>query len=60
MSKADVKVTVFSSSATVYGDPTKLPITENTPRSCTNPYGQTKLMYEHTWRWQRNNPDGYE
>lgn len=37
---------VFSSSATVYGDPEKLPITEDAPRSATNPYGQTKLMIE--------------
>lgn len=38
---------VFSSSATVYGDPETLPIEENSPRSATNPYGQTKLMIEH-------------
>lgn len=37
---------VFSSSATVYGDPAKLPITEDLPLSATNPYGQTKLMIE--------------
>jgi UDP-glucose 4-epimerase len=37
---------VFSSSATVYGDPTKLPLTEDAPLSATNPYGQTKLMGE--------------
>lgn len=41
-----VKKLVFSSSATVYGDPAKLPITEGMPRSATNPYGQTKLMIE--------------
>ena len=38
---------IFSSSATVYGDPEILPITENSPRSCTNPYGQSKLVVEH-------------
>jgi len=37
---------VFSSSATVYGDPQHLPITEAAPLSATNPYGQTKLMGE--------------
>jgi UDP-glucose 4-epimerase len=37
---------VFSSSATVYGDPASLPIRENFPRSATNPYGGTKLMIE--------------
>ena len=37
---------VFSSSATVYGDPEQLPITEDAPLSATNPYGQTKLMGE--------------
>lgn len=37
---------VFSSSATVYGDPPKLPITEDSPLSATNPYGQTKLIGE--------------
>lgn len=37
---------VFSSSATVYGDPASVPITENFPRSHTNPYGHTKLVCE--------------
>ena len=37
---------VFSSSATVYGDPPSLPIREDFPLSATNPYGQTKLMGE--------------
>lgn len=37
---------VFSSSATVYGIPSELPITEEMPTSATNPYGQTKLMIE--------------
>ena len=37
---------VFSSSAAVYGDPASVPITENFPRSYTNPYGQTKLVIE--------------
>ena len=37
---------VFSSSATVYGQPERLPITEDAPLAATNPYGQTKLMAE--------------
>ena len=37
---------VFSSSATVYGDPRTLPIPEDAPLAATNPYGQTKLMAE--------------
>jgi UDP-glucose 4-epimerase len=41
-----VKRFVFSSSATVYGDPATLPITEDAPLSATNPYGQTKLIGE--------------
>jgi UDP-glucose 4-epimerase len=47
MVEYDVKNLVFSSSATVYGDPKNLPIDENSPRSCTNPYGQSKLTVEH-------------
>ena len=47
MSEYDVKNLVFSSSATVYGDPERLPIDESSPRSCTNPYGQSKLTVEH-------------
>jgi UDP-glucose 4-epimerase len=41
---------VFSSSATVYGDPVRLPITEDHPLSATNPYGRTKLMIEEILR----------
>ncbi len=41
---------VFSSSATVYGDPATLPITEDAPLTATNPYGQTKLMGEQILR----------
>ena len=43
---AHVKTFIFSSSATVYGDPVRLPITEDHPRSATNPYGHTKLVIE--------------
>jgi UDP-glucose 4-epimerase len=45
-----VKRFVFSSSATVYGQPERLPITEDAPLSATNPYGQTKLMGEQILR----------
>lgn len=47
MEKYQVFNFVFSSSATVYGDPEQLPITETAKRSTTNPYGQTKLMIEY-------------
>ena len=47
MTSAQVKNLIFSSSATVYGDPEALPIVESSPRSATNPYGQSKLMIEH-------------
>ena len=50
MQKHDVKKLVFSSSATVYGDPHKVPITEDFPLHATNPYGQTKLMIEEILR----------
>ncbi len=46
MRKADVRTLVFSSSATVYGEPASLPIREDFPLSATNPYGQSKLMME--------------
>lgn len=47
MKEHGVKKLVFSSSATVYGMPEKMPITEEFPLSTTNPYGSTKLMIEH-------------
>ena len=46
MKKHDVKNIIFSSSATVYGDPNEVPILENAPLSATNPYGRTKLFIE--------------
>ncbi len=46
MAKHGVKKLVFSSSATVYGNPERLPIEETFPLSATNPYGRTKLMIE--------------
>jgi len=46
MRRASVHTLVFSSSATVYGDPASVPIREDFPLSATNPYGWTKLMIE--------------
>lgn len=46
MAEAGVKSVVFSSSATVYGDPATVPITEDFPLSATNPYGWSKLFIE--------------
>ncbi len=50
MAANDVKNLVFSSSATVYGDPHSVPITEDFPLSATNPYGRSKLMIEEILR----------
>ncbi|MEJ2123816.1 MAG: UDP-glucose 4-epimerase GalE [Alphaproteobacteria bacterium] len=60
MRRANVKTLVFSSSATVYGDPASVPISEDFPLSATNPYGRSKLIIEemlgdlhhsdNTWR----------
>lgn len=50
MAHAGVKTLVFSSSATVYGDPHAVPIREDFPLSATNPYGRSKLMIEEILR----------
>ncbi|TCN90179.1 UDP-glucose 4-epimerase GalE [Shewanella fodinae] len=50
MTAAGVKTLVFSSSATVYGDPHSVPILENFPLAPTNPYGRSKLMVEQIIR----------
>ena len=50
MNKYGVKNLVFSSSATVYGNPHTVPIDEESPLSATNPYGRTKLMIEEMLR----------
>lgn len=50
MSEFGVKKLVFSSSATVYGKPKSVPIKEDFPLSCTNPYGRTKLTIEEILR----------
>ncbi|EKO3697811.1 UDP-glucose 4-epimerase GalE, partial [Vibrio metschnikovii] len=49
---------IFSSSATVYGDPASVPIREDFPTSATNPYGRSKLMVEECLTdFQHANPD---
>ena len=57
MIKHNVKRLVFSSSATVYGDPASVPIKEDFPLHVTNPYGRTKLMIEDMLRdlWVSDN-----
>lgn len=60
MQKYGVHQLVFSSSCTVYGNPTSVPVSEDFPRATNSPYGQTKLMIEeilidlakHDRRWQ--------
>jgi UDP-glucose 4-epimerase len=50
MNRNNVKRIIFSSSATVYGDPVSVPIEENFPVSATNPYGRSKLHLEEILR----------
>ncbi len=50
MARHDVKTLVFSSSATVYGEPPTVPISEDFPLAPTNPYGRSKLMIEDALR----------
>ena len=50
MRDSGVKTLVFSSSATVYGDPASVPVSEDFPLSATNPYGRSKLMIEDMLR----------
>ena len=58
MREVGVKAFLFSSSATVYGDPQRLPLTEDHPLSATNPYGRTKLVIEDMLRdFARSAPD---
>ncbi len=59
MDRCGVKNIVFSSSATVYGDPEEMPITEACPKGqCTNPYGWTKSMMEQIMTdFQKANPE---
>jgi len=58
MARNRLKNLVFSSSATVYGDPARVPIDENAPLGPTNPYGRTKLMIEEILRdLQHSDPE---
>lgn len=60
MAAAGVKSLVFSSSATVYGDPESVPIRENAPLSATNPYGRSKLMIEDMLRDLYRSDDSWQ
>ena len=51
MRDAEVRALVFSSTAAVYGEPEKQPIEETDPTRPTNPYGETKLAFEHALHW---------
>ena len=51
MREAGVRRLVFSSTAAVYGEPSKQPIEETDPTAPTNPYGETKLAFERALRW---------
>jgi UDP-glucose 4-epimerase len=60
MEEFGVQTIVFSSSATVYGNPQKVPITEDFPLSATNPYGRTKLLIEEILRDVRVAEPGWQ
>jgi UDP-glucose 4-epimerase len=49
--EAGIKAVIFSSSAATFGEPQYIPIDENHPQKPTNPYGQTKLDFEHILHW---------
>jgi UDP-glucose 4-epimerase len=51
MLEAGIKRLVFSSTCAVYGEPASMPITEDLPLEPVNPYGDTKLIFEHALRW---------
>lgn len=51
MRESEVSRIVFSSSAATYGEPEKQPIEETAPNNPTNPYGESKLAFEHAMRW---------
>lgn len=58
MREAGVKCLVFSSSSTIYGEPTRLPMTEGDPTVAVNPYGRSKLMVEQVLTdFQMANPE---
>ena len=54
MNDAGVRRLVFSSTAATYGEPEKQPVEESDPTVPTNPYGQTKLAFEHALPWYEN------
>jgi len=60
MSEFSCKRLVFSSSATVYGLPEAVPVTEESPLSAINPYGQTKLIIENMCRDLAESDDSWE
>lgn len=61
MNSVGIKKIIFSSSATVYGEPTILPITEDCPKQpCTNPYGWTKSMIEQILEDIYNSDDSWK
>lgn len=60
MAESGVKRLVFSSSATVYGDPDSLPITEDFPLSASNPYGRSKLIIEEILRDLHTADEGWD
>ncbi|MGB5733827.1 MAG: UDP-glucose 4-epimerase GalE [Thiohalocapsa sp.] len=60
MGDAGVKTLVFSSSATVYGDPASVPIREDFPLSATNAYGRTKLFVEEILRDLQRSDAGWQ
>jgi len=51
MRETNVRRLVFSSTAATYGQPEQQPIEETAPNNPTNPYGETKLAFEHAMRW---------
>lgn len=53
MLEAGVKKIIFSSTCATYGQPEHMPMTEETPQRPTNPYGESKLMFEKILRWAR-------
>jgi len=53
MRQNNVKKIVFSSSAATYGEPKQIPIQEDDPTTPTNPYGETKLMFEKMLKWYK-------
>ncbi|MCU1291074.1 MAG: UDP-glucose 4-epimerase [Acidobacteria bacterium] len=54
MRDCEIKKIVFSSTAAVYGEPEKQPVEESDRLAPTNPYGETKLAFEHALRWYEN------